>query len=193
MTQVRDHVPTIWASFTSAVRTMLQLRCEAEAALGEGRRGGGGGGAASSWSSSPAWLLLRELYADSKLEDGFSWKVGEPQRAKAAAARKAQPLGHEGLARRCRDAASAAASAVAKATLSAAAEDRPPRPEWASDEGSLVLLPKPVWEGAEAAGADETATSTARDMPHFATVERSSRAVRPFSVTLVVKRRYSYC
>jgi len=78
--RVRQHVPTVWASFSSAVRALLQIRYESSAALGlsaTGTGGGGGGGGVGRWSNSSAWLLLRELYASSKQDKAFRWRVNE--------------------------------------------------------------------------------------------------------------------
>ena len=81
--RVRSHVATVWASFTSQVRKLLQLRYETAAALGQAPIGemaateGGYGprAGAGSWSSSLAWRLLGELYTSARARDDFVWII----------------------------------------------------------------------------------------------------------------------
>jgi hypothetical protein len=176
--RVRQHVPTVWASFSSAVRALLQIRYESSAALGlsatgtGGGGGGGGGGVVGSggrWSNSSAWLLLRELYASSKQDKAFRWRVNErlgvnerqanrqraANRQPAANAKESKSQSSAKAATKAEVAAEtkaevAAARAVAAATLVAAGEPNAPTLSASAYLAALALEAPPGAKAGEA-------------------------------------------
>ena len=167
--RVRQHVPTVWASFSSAVRALLQIRYESSAALGlsatgTGGGGGGGGGGVGSggrWSNSSAWLLLRELYASSKQDKAFRWRVNErlgvnERQANRQRAANRQPAANakesksQSSAKAATKAEVAAARAVAAATLVAAGEPNAPTLSASAYLAALALEAPPGAKAGEA-------------------------------------------
>jgi hypothetical protein len=176
--RVRQHVPTVWASFSSAVRALLQIRYESSAALGlsatgtgGGGGGGGGGGVGSGgrWSNSSAWLLLREMYASSKQDKAFRWRVNErlgvnerqanrqraANRQPAANAKESKSQSSAKAATKAEVAADtkaevAAARAVAAATLVAAGEPNAPTLSASAYLAALALEAPPGAKAGEA-------------------------------------------
>ena len=178
--RVRQHVPTVWASFSSAVRALLQIRYESSAALGLSATGsaaaaaapavggvvvvGGGGssgGSGGCWSNSSAWLLLRQLYASSKEDKAFRWSVSERQasRQPAATAKKSKSLSSAKAETKAEIKAEtkaetkaevAAARAVAAATLVAAGEKDAPTLSASAYLAALALEAPPGTTAGEA-------------------------------------------
>jgi len=84
--KVRSHVPTVWASFSGEVRALLQQRAPQAA------------DASTSWSEMPAWLTLRQFYADARDDDDFRWSLSRKQRAAALLSNgTGTELGEEGV------------------------------------------------------------------------------------------------
>jgi hypothetical protein len=170
--RVRQHVPTVWASFSSAVRALLQIRYESSAALGlsatgsaaaaaapavggvvVGGGGGSSGGSGGCWSNSSAWLLLRQLYASSKEDKAFRWSVSERQasRQPAATAKKSKSLSSAKAETKAETKAEvAAARAVAAATLVAAGEKDAPTLSASAYLAALALEAPPGTTAGEA-------------------------------------------
>jgi hypothetical protein len=168
----------VWASFSSAVRALLQIRYESSAALGlsatgtGGGGGGGGGGVVGSggrWSNSSAWLLLREVYASSKQDKAFRWRVNErlgvnerqanrqraANRQPAANAEESKSQSSAKAATKAEVAAEtqaevAAARAVAAATLVAAGEPNAPTLSASAYLAALALEAPPGAKAGEA-------------------------------------------
>ena len=176
---VRTHVPTVWSSFSGAVRTLVQARYANVEALT-------GAVGAIKWSESPEWLLLRGLYEAAKNDEDFRWKLTRAQKRETLQEGANEPtvllvnasgaVTAGGSPRQQRDTKvqRAAEESVVAATPPADKADRTaaegglsddsssaPVPRWMrlTSQGSLELLVTPVWaEGDDAAavGVDVT-------------------------------------